>query len=190
MRVAQGRLDEAAELYGKALAVTPLPEYAVALGDLYTAMGRAADAKRLYDLVEYIGQLNAVNKVIYNRELAYFYADHEMKLDVALALARAEYEVRRDVYGHDVLAWTLYRSGRWQESLAPMEEALKLGTRDAKLFFHAGMIHRAAGNTVLAREYLARALATNPHFHVLHAAVAARALDELAPGRLAETDKR
>src|SRR6185503_6439185 len=116
VRVAQGRLDEAAELYGKALAVTPLPEYAVALGDLYTAMGRAADAKRLYDLVEYIGQLNAVNKVIYNRELAYFYADHETKLDVALALARAEYEVRRDVYGHDVLAWTLYKSGRWQQA--------------------------------------------------------------------------
>ena len=190
VRVAQGRRDEAAELYGKALAVTPVPEYAAALGDLYTAMGRGAEAKRLYDLVEYIGQLNAVNKVIYNRELAYFYADHETKLDAALALARAEYEVRRDVYGHDVLAWALYKSGRWQESLAPMEEALKLGTRDAKLFFHAGMIHRAAGNTVRAREYLARALATNPHFHVLHAAVAARALDELAPGRLAETDKR
>jgi tetratricopeptide (TPR) repeat protein len=190
VRIAQGRQDEAAELYGKALAVTPLPEYAVALGDLCTAMGRAADAKRLYDLVEYIGQLNAVNKVIYNRELAYFYADHETKLDAALALARAEYEVRRDVYGHDVLAWALYKSGRWQEALAPMEEALELGTRDAKLFFHAGMIHRAAGNTVRAREYLARALATNPHFHVLHAAVAARALDELAPGRLAETDQR
>jgi tetratricopeptide (TPR) repeat protein len=190
VRVAQGRLDEAADLYGKALAVTPLPEYAVALGDLYTAMGRAADARRLYDLVEYIGQLNAVNKVIYNRELAYFYADHETKLDAALALARAEYEVRRDVYGHDVLAWTLYKSGRWQEALAPMEEALKFGTRDAKLFFHAGMIHRAAGNTARAREYLARALATNPHFHVLHAAVAVRALDELAAARLAETDTR
>jgi tetratricopeptide (TPR) repeat protein len=189
VRVAQGRPDEAAELYGKALAVTPLPEYAVALGDLYTAMGRAADARRLYDLVEVIGQLNAVNKVIYNRELAYFYADHEVKLDAALALARAEHEVRRDVYGHDVLAWTLYRSGRWQEALAPMEEALELGTRDAKLFFHAGMIHRAAGNPVRAGEYLARALATNPHFHVLHAAVAARALAELADG-VAEADQR
>jgi tetratricopeptide (TPR) repeat protein len=190
VRVAQGRPDEAAELYGKALAVAPLPEYAVALGDLYTAMGRGPDAKRLYDLVEYIGQLNAVNKVIYNREFAYFYADRETKLDAALALARAEYEVRRDVYSHDVLAWVLYKSGRWQDSLAPMEEALKLGTRDAKLFFHAGMIHRAAGNTARAREYLARALATNPHFHVLHAVVAAHALDELTAGRLAETDTR
>jgi tetratricopeptide (TPR) repeat protein len=105
-------------------------------------------------------------------------------------LARAEHEVRKDVYGHDVLAWTLYKSGRSQESLAPMEKALELGTRDAKLFFHAGMIHRAAGNTARAREYLARALATNPHFHVLHAAIAVRALDELAPDRLAEGDQR
>ena len=63
-----------------------------------------------------------------------------------------------------------------------MDEALQLGTRDAKLFFHAGMIHRALGDTERAREYLtSRALSTNPHFHVLQAAAAARALDELAP---------
>lgn len=190
LRAAQGRPGEAVELYGKAIAVTPMPEYAAALGDLQVAMGRIADARKSYALVEYIGQLNAVNKVIYNRELAAFYADHDTKLDVALTLARAELEVRQDVYGHDLLAWVLYKSGRWQEALAPMENALALGTRDAKLFFHAGMIHRAAGNPARAREYLTRALATNPHFHPLHAPIASRALGELTLGRVADAERQ
>ena len=186
VRVAERRRDEAIELYERAIAVTPLPEHAAALGDLYASMDRPAQAEKAYELVEHIARLSAASQAIHNRQLAAFYADHDRQLDRALALARAELEVRQDIYGHDVLAWILYKLGRWQEAIAPMNEALKLGTRDAKLFFHAGMIHRAAGNTALARDYLARALATNPHFHVLHASAAARAIAELAPGRAAD----
>src|SRR5207249_1892087 len=82
----------------RALGVIPLPDYAAALGDVYARIGRSDEARRQYDLVEYIGRLNAINKVIYNRELAYFYADHDMKLEQALDLAKKELEVRKDVY--------------------------------------------------------------------------------------------
>ena len=44
-------------------------------------MGRSDDAKKQYALVEYIGRLSALNQVLYNRELAYFYADHDVNLD-------------------------------------------------------------------------------------------------------------
>ena len=179
VRAAQQRYEDAIELYRKALAVIPLPEYAAALGDLYTKLGRPEEARKQYALVEYIGRLNALNQVVFNRELASFYADHDIKLDEALRLARAELEVRRDVYGHDVLAWTLYKTGRAEEALAPMAEALRFGTRDARLYFHAGMIHRSLGHADTAREFLSRALAINPHFHLLHAALAERALEEL-----------
>jgi tetratricopeptide (TPR) repeat protein len=60
-----------------------------------------------------------------------------------------------------------------------MKEALKLGTKDAKLFFHAGMIYQRLGEIEKAKEFLARALATNPHFHILHADVARRTLKEI-----------
>ena len=71
-------------------------------------------------MVEFIGELNAINKVLYNRELALFYADHDMKLKDALALAQKELEVRHDVYTWDARAWTLYKNGKAKEALAPL----------------------------------------------------------------------
>ena len=50
-----------------------------------------------------------------------------------------------------------------------MVEALRLGTRDARLFYHAGMIERALGNVGAAARYLRLALDTNPHFNPLQA---------------------
>jgi len=176
---AQGRYRDAVERYQRALAVIPLPEYAAALGDVYTRMGRGPDASRQYALVEYIGRLSALNKAVYNRELALFYADHDLRLPEALALARAELQARRDIYTQDVLAWALYKNGRAREALEPMTQALRLGTRDARLLFHAGMIHLALGDADAARDYLGRALALNARFHLLQADVAARALADL-----------
>jgi tetratricopeptide (TPR) repeat protein len=182
VRAAQGRDREAVELYQKALAVIPLPEYAAALGDLHAHAGRTADANRQWALVEYIGRLSALNQVVYNRELALFYADHGRHLPEALDLARRELDVRRDVYTWDVLAWALYQNGRAGEAATAMASALRLGTRDARLLFHAGMIHKTLGDADRAREYLAQALALNPRFHVRQADVAARALAELTRG--------
>jgi tetratricopeptide (TPR) repeat protein len=179
VRAAKQRFPEAIELYQKALAIIPLPEYAAALGDLYARMGRSDEAQKQYDLVEYIGHLSTVNQVLYNRELAYFYADHDRKLEAALDLARRELEVRKDVYAYDVLAWALYKNGQPEAALAAMTEALALGTRDARLFFHAGMIHHRLGNTTSAQRYLQRALATNPYFHPLHVTVAEQTLAAL-----------
>jgi tetratricopeptide (TPR) repeat protein len=180
VRAAQQRYPEAVELYHKAIAVVPLPEYAAALGDVYTRMGRPEEAQKHYHLVEYIGYLTTLNKVLYNRELAYFYADHDRKLPEALDLARRELEVRKDIYAYDVLAWALYKNDRPEEALTAMTEALKLGTQDARLFYHAGMIHHRLGEHDKAQGYLRRALATNPYFHTLHVEVAERTLHALA----------
>ena len=183
VRVAQQRYDEAVVLYRQAMAVVPLPEYASALGDVYTKLGRLEEAHQQYALVEYIGLLSTLNKVVYNRELAAFYSDHDIKLPEALALARKEVESRQDIYAYDLLAWTLYKNDRPREALAAMTEALKLGTKDARLLFHAGMIQERLGHTAPAQDYLRRALATNPHFHIVHADLAAQTLKQLA-GRL------
>jgi tetratricopeptide (TPR) repeat protein len=190
VRAAQQRYLEAIDLYRRAIAIVPLPDYAAALGDVYTKLEQPEEAQKAYDLVEYIGYLNSLNQVLYNRELAYFYADHDRKLPEALDLARRELEVRRDIYAYDLLAWALYKNDRPQEALTAITAALQLGTRDARLFFHTGMIHHRLGDWALARDYLRRALATNPSFHILQAAVAEytlRTIEESSAAAIQET---
>jgi tetratricopeptide (TPR) repeat protein len=179
VRGAQKRYEEAIDLYQKALAVLPMPEYAAALGDIYGKTGRPERARQQYELVEYIGYLNTLNKVLYNRELAYFYADHDVKAQEGLELARQELNYRRDIYAYDVVAWNLHKNGKLEEAREAIDKALRLGTKDAKLFFHAGMIYHALGAKDKAKEYLARALGTNPYFHPIFADMAAQILKQL-----------
>ncbi len=104
VRAAQDRYDEAIDLYRQALAIIPQPATLAALGDVYAKTGEAEQAKRQYDTVEFIATLAAINQQVYNRELALFYANHELKLEYALELVSAELEIRRDIYGYDALA--------------------------------------------------------------------------------------
>jgi tetratricopeptide (TPR) repeat protein len=172
LRGTQGRYDEAIKLYQSAIAVVPMPMYVAELGDIYNQAGNPAEAKKQYQLVEYIGMLGHINQVLHNRDLALFYADHDIKLDEALALAHKEFEVRHDIYTWDALAWALYKNGKYQEASDAMEQALRPGTRDALLFFHAGMIASRSGQTSQAKERLQTALSINPAFHVIYAGVA------------------
>ena len=179
VRAAQKRYDDAIDLYRKAIAVLPMPEYVAALGDVYSKIGKSDEARKQYELVEYIGKLNALNKALYNRELAYFYADHDIKLQQGLKLAKRELDYRRDIYAYDVVAWNLYKNGKVEEAREAVSQALGLGTQDAKLHYHAGMIYHRLGEKEKAREHLRRALSINPYFHIFFADSATRVLAEL-----------
>jgi tetratricopeptide (TPR) repeat protein len=176
LRGNQGRYAEAIKLYQAAIAVVPMPTYVAELGDLYTKAGNPAEASKQYQLVQYIGLLGHINQVLHNRDLALFYADHDIKLDESLALAHKEFEVRHDIYTWDALAWALYKNGKYQEASDAIENALRPGARDALLFFHAGMIASRLGQSALAKDRLQQALSINPRFHVIYAGVAAQQL--------------
>ncbi|PYS90595.1 MAG: hypothetical protein DMF64_14410 [Acidobacteria bacterium] len=177
-RAAQGDLPGAIALYEQVTKRLPDPTFVAALGDLYKLAGREREAQAQYTLVEQIARLSALNGQLYNRQLALFYADHDLKPDDAYALATREYEARRDIYGADAVAWTALKAGKLAEAQAASKEALKLGTRDAKLFYHAGLIARAAGDQTTAHDYLTRALALNPQFDPLQVTFAQHALAE------------
>jgi tetratricopeptide (TPR) repeat protein len=176
LRGNQGRYAEAIKLYQSAIAVVPMPTYVAELGDLYTKAGNPAEAGKQYQLVQYIGLLGHINQVLHNRDLALFYADHDIKLDESLALAHKEFEVRHDIYTWDALAWVLYKNGKYQEASDAIENALRPGARDALLFFHAGIIASRLGQIALAKDRLQEALSINPRFHVIYAGVATQQL--------------
>jgi tetratricopeptide (TPR) repeat protein len=176
LRANNGRYAEAIVLYKSAIAVVPMPVFVAELGDLYAKSGNQAAAQKQYALVEYIGLLGHINQVLHNRDLALFYADHDMKLAEALDLAQKELEVRHDIYTWDALAWALYKNGKLIEAARASEKAMRFGTRDSLLLFHAGMIAERMGQLEQARNELREALQINPYFHLLYADAARQQL--------------
>jgi tetratricopeptide (TPR) repeat protein len=178
-RAAQGLYDEAIRFYEQVVAIIPQPTTLAALGDLYARTGRSDQAQLQYDTVEFIGKLSSFNQQLYNRELALFYADHDIKLAEALKLTTQEIKVRQDIYGYDALAWALFKNGRAREAAEAIAQAMNLGTADASIYYHAGMIYYRLGDQQQARQHLQQALKLNPHFSIWHADEAKRALEEL-----------
>jgi len=177
VRAAQGDVNEAIQLFEKVVRILPDPAFVASLGDLYKVSGRESDAQNQYALVQNIGHLSALNGSLYNRQLALFYADHDLKPDEAYDNAVREYAARRDIYGADAVAWTALKAGKIAEAQAAIKDALKLGTKDAKLFYHAGMIENAAGNKTEAKRQLDLSLKTNPGFDPLQASAAKAVLE-------------
>ncbi len=175
LRAGQGKLDEAIKLYGQAVAQSAEPFMLADLGDLYARAGKDFLARLNHDKLVQAAKKDDV----YARELSLFYSDHDRNLAEALALAKKDLAVRKDVYAYDALAWALCKNKHYKEAAEAMAEALRLGTKDASLFYHAGMIHRGLGDKAKARDYLKQALELNPHFSVSQADVARRALKEL-----------
>ena len=179
LRANHGQYAEAIELYKRAIAVVPMPIFVAELGDLYAKSGNPQEAKKQYALVEYIGLLGHINQVLHNRDLALFYADHDIKLPEALELAQKELEVRHDVYTWDALAWVLYKNGKYAEAAEASQKAMRFGTRDSLLLFHAGMIAEHAGLHDQAKADFSQALETNPQFHLMYSDQAQKQLSML-----------
>ncbi len=76
-------------------------------------------------------------------------------------------------------AWALHRLGRDEEAAPFSVEALRLGSRDPLLLFHAGAIAAALGRADEARQHLEAALAADPGFTPAGAAEARSILDDL-----------
>jgi tetratricopeptide (TPR) repeat protein len=176
---AQGKYEDAIAYYQQAANIIPQPDYLAALGDLYSLTDQPEQAQTQYETVEFIGKLAEINQQVYNRQLANFYSDHDIHIQEALELALTELEDRKDIYGYDAAAWAQYKNGNLEEAQALMEQAMSLGTRDARLYYHAGMIEYTLGNHQAARRLLEEAKAINPHFSILDADQFLRTLQTL-----------
>jgi tetratricopeptide (TPR) repeat protein len=171
---AEGRYPQAAARLRHVTAVLPIPAYVILLGDVLSASGRPAEAQRQYALVGAIERLFRAYGVRTELQTAVFDLDHDRHVEDALARARTAYESAPGIYAEDALAWGLFRAGRCLDARRHSAHALLLGTRDALLVFHRGMIEQCLGSDS-ASAWFRRALDINPHFSLLWAPVARRA---------------
>jgi tetratricopeptide (TPR) repeat protein len=180
LAAARGDYGKAIELYRDVTGRQPVVEYVAALGDVYRADGRDGEAQRQYDLVGAIDGLYRANGIDTDLEMALYQADHDLSPEDALAQARAAYGARSgSIRAADVLSWALDKAGKYDEALRYSRDALRLGTQDSLLLFHAGMINYRAGNREAARDYLSRAIEINPSFSILYAEQARTTLNAL-----------
>jgi tetratricopeptide (TPR) repeat protein len=180
LALGDGDLAAAERAFREASAVVPLPEYVIALGETLEIAGDAEGARRQYELARAEIALFKANGVVVDLELALFEADHG-DASRALELARAAYAETPTVRAADALGWALHRLGRDQEASRMAAEALRLGSRDPLLRFHAGAIEATIGKTTAARADLRMALSIDPGFSATGVAEARRILGRL-PG--------
>jgi tetratricopeptide (TPR) repeat protein len=174
-RVALSRAQPALaiELLEQAYRAQPLPETAWLLEDARAMAGDAAGAEAESARVVQAGKRSD------RLTLALYYATKDRAHDEALRLIEEERATRGGVYVDDAYAWALYRAGRLDEARRASDRALRLGTPDARLLYHAGAIRIAAG-VPGGRALVEKAVALNPAFDATGAAEARALL--AAPG--------
>jgi tetratricopeptide (TPR) repeat protein len=179
-RVLVARSEQAAALdaYRRVIDELPDADHHVEYGEYLESLGRVAEAREQYAAADAATARATADGVIPDVEVALYHADHG-RADQALDVAQEQYAGRRSIDVEDAYAWALHAAGRHEEALGHAVAAQRLGTRDALVSYHRGMIEAALGMTNEARVSLHRALDINPHFSPRHAPIARRTLAEL-----------
>lgn len=141
----EGDLDAAISGLRTATAIAPQPESVALLGDLLAARGDDAGAAEAFETVRFIAELGSVQGAVYDRQVIQFELDHGGATTAVLDAVRASVTAQPDAAGHDLLAWALYRLGRFDEAAAEIDLARADGASDARLRFHEGAIALARG---------------------------------------------
>ncbi len=172
----EGDVASALGLLRHAASIAPQPETLGLLGDLAAQASDAPEADRQYATVRAIRRLSDLAGTVYDRQLILFELDHGGASDELLDHAKAALAARPDAYGHDVVAWGLYRLGRLDAASVEIAAALGTGSRDPRLVAHAGAIALARGDTTAGRQLLRQALASGPGLDPLQVAEVRRLL--------------
>jgi tetratricopeptide (TPR) repeat protein len=178
---ASGQPERALEIVGRRLAHLPLPGDFALAGDLLLQLGKADEAERHYRLAEAAWRSDAPEP----GRLARFLAERGRRLDQAVALAESVRGARSDIFTTDTLAWAYLQTGRLDKAQASIADALRTGTRDRTILFHAAAIARAAGDRNEALRLAAAALDGFRSFDPIAAPAAAALHRDLSAARVA-----
>ena len=165
----RGRRADAIDALTRLTDRYPLPAAVSLLADLQRLDGRTADADLDVEVARAaFGSVVSAGGVV-DLERAVFEADRGDRA-LAVALATAAHDARQTIFTADALSWALTRAGRATEAVPYAEEAVRLGTQDATLHFHAATTFADAGLVDRARTELAAAIDTGGPLPPLHRA--------------------
>ena len=150
-----GRTDEAITALEAAVARQPNAETLLLLSELSGTAGHVADARRHRGRAARLADHDPL-------PVALHYARHGIEVERAVALAGQAIEDRRSVWAYDALALAQLRTGDVASASQSIRKAMSLGTPQAELYLHYGLIEAAAGNPDAARHALATALEIDP----------------------------
>ncbi len=173
--IAQGNKPEAVTALQAAAKKSPLPENLWTLADALRTEGRVAEAEAVEKKLRQTGQANDP------RTYALFLASRGERLDLALHLAKEELKARQDIFTRDALAWAELANGHLAEAQSNLQLALAEGTKDGRLFYHAGVIEAAADRPDEARKFFQEAKALKQILMPSERAALARKLATLSP---------
>lgn len=149
--LATGDTDGAIAALELAAERSPLPETMRTLADAYEAAGREDDATQTLE------QLEAAGPATDPRSYGLWLAESGRDPLRAIELEEAELEKRRDVYTFDALAVAEAVAGRVADAQTHMQSAMARGTEDPRLWYHAGLVAEASGETQRAGEWFRKA---------------------------------
>jgi tetratricopeptide (TPR) repeat protein len=176
--IVKGDVQGSISAYEQLQLSSPSADAALILGDLYAHLEKEDQATRNYALFESMERENAAVENSW-RHMVNYWLDHDRELDQALALAKREYEERKDIFTCDTLAWAYFKKGELAKAKNSIEEALRTGTRDFRINYHAGMIYRALNLRDRAVRHLKIACAINSSFDLLQTKNARKMLADL-----------
>lgn len=146
IKVIDGDLAGARLSLQQRLSEGPTADVAALVGDLSTVLGEPQSALQYYAMAEQIERSGLANGARQPNELARFLAERDRSVSEAVSLAERAAISRRDVHTSDTLAWAYFKAGRLADARLASAEALRLGTRDPRLLYHAAAIAAAAGD--------------------------------------------
>jgi tetratricopeptide (TPR) repeat protein len=159
----EGRYGESIRIYERLVAASLDPAFESALAGVHAEKSRSprtarlvADAKRNYKrrLAEFPKATRS--------EYAAFLLDWNLDTDQALALAYEESRRRRGVESYDLLARAYYKKRTYDLAWSSISLALRSGTRDPRILYHAALIAKANGDEEKHVSCAGRARQINP----------------------------
>ena len=175
----RGDLGQAIDRLRTTLADPPSPDALAELGEIEEVAGRTAAAERHYAASDRIERRLIEQGSGVDAAVTLFEANHGNS-GFAVKLGRRAWRAAPSVSSADAYSWALFRAGRVAAAVRFSAQAMRLGSRDPRFLYHAGMIARAAGDAPRARALLGRLLAQSPRFSPLYAPRAERALRSLS----------